>query len=97
MAIYEKFVGASRDDFLSLEDAQTNFKLTYGENFNFAYDVIDELGRTKPDKLAMVWLSNKKEEKNNSFKISDNVYLALIEGTGYFLILKFIIEKLFIK
>ena len=40
---------------------------------------------------------NKKEEKNNSFKISDNIYLALIEGTGYFLILKFIIEKLFIK
>ena len=40
---------------------------------------------------------NKKEEKNNSFKISDNVYLALIEATGYFLILKFIIEKLFIK
>ena len=40
---------------------------------------------------------NKKEEKNNSFKMSDNVYLALIEGTGYFLILKFIIEKLFIK
>ena len=40
---------------------------------------------------------NRKVEKNNSFKISDNVYLALIEGTGYFLILKFIIEKLFIK
>ena len=40
---------------------------------------------------------NKKEEKYISFKISDNVYLALIEGTGYFLILKFIIEKLFIK
>ena len=40
---------------------------------------------------------NRKEEKNNSFKISDNVYLALIEATGYFLILKFIIEKLFIK
>ena len=39
----------------------------------------------------------KKEEKNNSFKISDNFYLALIEGTGYLLILKFIIEKLFIK
>ena len=37
---------------------------------------------------------NRKEEKNNSFKITDNVYLALIEGTGYFLILKFIIEKL---
>ena len=40
---------------------------------------------------------NKKEEKNNSFKISNNVYLALIKATGYFLILKFIIEELFIK
>lgn len=43
MAIYEKFVGASRDDFLSLKDAQNNYKLTYPDNFNFAYDVIDEL------------------------------------------------------
>ena len=41
MAIYEKFVGASRDDFLSLKDAQNNYKLTYPDNFNFAYDVIE--------------------------------------------------------
>ena len=48
-------------------------------------------------KIDVINSFNKKEEKNNSFKISDNVYLALIEGTGYFLLLKFIIEKLFIK
>ena len=48
-------------------------------------------------KIAAINNINRKEEKNNSFKISDNVYLALIQGTGYFLILKFIIEKLFIK
>ena len=65
MAIYEKFVGASRDDFLSLEDARTNYKLSYNDNFNFADDVMDELGRTQSDKLAMVWLSNEKEEKRS--------------------------------
>ncbi len=68
MAIYEKFVGASRDDFLSLKDAQTNYKLTYSEDFNFAYDVVDELGKHKPDKLAMVWLSNDGEEKRFTFR-----------------------------
>ena len=68
MAIYEKYVGASRDDFISLKDAQKNYKLTYPENFNFAYDVIDELARTKPDKLAMLWVSNDGEEKRFTFK-----------------------------
>ena len=62
MAIYEKFVGATRDDFLSLKDAQTNYTLSYNDDFNFAYDVIDVLGTEKPDKLAMVWISNDKSE-----------------------------------
>ena len=56
--------------------------------------VLKEIEQAKIDAINNI---NRKEEKNNSFKISDNVYLALIEGTGYFLILKFIIEKLFIK
>ncbi len=68
MAIYEKFVGATRDDFISLEDAQKNYKLTYNDDFNFAYDVIDELGRTKPDKLAMIWVSAKGEERRFTFR-----------------------------
>ena len=55
---------------------------------------LKEIDQAKTDAINKI---NKKEEKNNSFKLSDNVYLALIEGTGYFLILKFIIEKLFIK
>ena len=54
---------------------------------------LKEIEQAKIDAINNI---NKKEEKNNSFKISDNVYLALIERTGYFLILKFIIEKLFI-
>ena len=55
---------------------------------------LKEIEQAKLDAINNI---NKKEEKNNSFKISDNVYLALIQGTGYFLILKFIIERLFIK
>ena len=55
---------------------------------------LKEIEQAKTDTINNI---NKKEDKNKSFKIADNVYLALIEGTGYFLILKFIIEKLFIK
>ena len=55
---------------------------------------LKEIEQAKIDAINNI---NKKEEKNNSFKLSDNVYLTLIEGTGYFLLLKFIIEKLFIK
>ena len=52
---------------------------------------LKEIEQAKIDAINNI---NRKEEKNNSFKISDNVYLSLIEATGYFLILKFIIEKL---
>ena len=67
MAIYEKYLGRSRDSFSSLKDAQENLKLSCPDDFNFAYDVIDELGRTKPDKTAMVWVSKNWEEKIISF------------------------------
>ena len=50
MPIYEKFIGRSRDSFVSLKDCQENFKITYEQDFNFAYDVIDVLGTEKPDK-----------------------------------------------
>ena len=55
---------------------------------------LKEIEQAKIDAINNI---NKKEDKNNSFKLSDNIYLALIQATGYFLILKFIIEKLFIK
>ena len=64
------------------------------DNDQEKFYALKEIEQAKTDAINNI---NKKEEKNNSFKIADNVYLALIEGTGYFLILKFIIEKLFIK
>lgn len=67
MAIYERFINRSRDSFVSLEDAQKNYKITCPDNFNFAYDVIDVLGREKPDKLALLWVSRDGEERRFSF------------------------------
>jgi acetyl-CoA synthetase len=67
MAFYEKYTGRSRDSFTSLEDAQQNYRLTWPDDFNFAYDVIDILGTEKPDKLAMLWVSANDEEKRITF------------------------------
>ena len=67
MAIYERYTGRDRDSFASLKDAQQNYRITCPDDFNFAYDVIDVLGREKPDKRALVWLGNGGEEKIFSF------------------------------
>ena len=68
MVIYEKYLNRNRDSFKDLSDLQRNYKISYPEDFNFAYDVVDELGKTKPDKVALVWLSNTKEKKVFTFK-----------------------------
>jgi len=67
MLMYEKYIGKNRDDFKSYEDVMENFKITYPDNFNFAYDVVDELAKTQPDNLCMLWISNEFEEKRISF------------------------------
>ena len=67
MVIYEKYTGRNRDSFKDLQDLRDNFKISYPEDFNFAYDVMDVLAKEKPDKLAMLWLSDKKEEKRFTF------------------------------
>ncbi len=37
------------------------------DNFNFAFDVIDRLGREKPDKLAMIHLDRERNERKFTF------------------------------
>jgi len=81
MPIYEQFVGRSRDDFYTFEDVTKNYKLTYKDDFNFAYDVLDVLGTEKPDKLAMVWVGNNGEEKYITFR---EMMLASNKAANYF-------------
>ena len=33
----------------------TDVRITYPENFNFGYDVVDVIAEQEPDKRALVW------------------------------------------
>ena len=45
----------------------TKFHLNAPENFNFAYDVVDELARTEPDRTALVWCGADGSERRFTF------------------------------
>lgn len=62
--IYENFISTREDENGKLED----IKFRNQEKFNFAFDVVDELGRNKPDKLALLYVSEAGEEKEFTFK-----------------------------
>ena len=66
MALYHEFLEQS--EFGSYEDYLKNFKIKVPENFNFAYDVVDVLGKEKPEKLAMIYLDKDKNERKFTFK-----------------------------
>lgn len=61
-----------KTEFTSYEDFCENFKLNIPENFNFAYDIIDEYARLEPDRLALVWCDDNGNEK--TFTFSDLKY-----------------------
>ncbi|MDR3137018.1 MAG: AMP-binding protein [Coriobacteriales bacterium] len=56
-----------RIEFQSYEDFFTGFSIEVPENFNFAYDVVDEWARVEPDKLALVWCDDNDNERTFSF------------------------------
>ncbi len=48
-------------------------KFNVPENFNFAFDVLDRLAESNPEKLAMRWVSHNKECRDFTFRdISEN-------------------------
>ena len=52
----------SKIEFSSYQEFLDNFKIKIPENFNFAYDVVDEIAASDPDKIAMVWCDDKGNE-----------------------------------
>jgi len=52
MRIFEKYINS---EFSSYEDFRQNFELRVPDNFNFAFDVMDELSDKYPDKKAVLW------------------------------------------
>ncbi|MDR1249669.1 MAG: AMP-binding protein [Treponema sp.] len=76
-----------RIDFDSYEDFFQNYRCVVPENFNFAYDVLDEWARIRPDKLALVWTNDDAEMKRYTFgdmkRLSDKAANALVSlGIG---------------
>ena len=62
----EKYI--NQQTFKNQEDFKANFKINVPENFNFAYDVVDEWAKTHPDKKALCWVNDKGEHIDFSFK-----------------------------
>ena len=61
--IYRRFIDRT------VEDGQLKaISFKDPEHFNFAFDVVDELGRTKPEKLAMLHISEDGTERRFTFQ-----------------------------
>uniref|UniRef100_A9AA39 AMP-dependent synthetase and ligase n=1 Tax=Methanococcus maripaludis (strain C6 / ATCC BAA-1332) TaxID=444158 RepID=A9AA39_METM6 len=57
-----------KTDFESYEDFVENFKIDVPENFNFAYDIVDEYAKIAPEKIAIIWCDDNNDEKIFTFK-----------------------------
>ncbi|KAI4452966.1 acyl-coenzyme a synthetase [Holotrichia oblita] len=72
---------SGRTDFSSYAEFYKEFKVNMPENFNFGYDIVDEIAKTNPDKTAIVWCNDMHEEKIISFaevkRMSDKMANAL--------------------
>ena len=62
----EKFL--KQTTFISQEDYEKNLEFIIPEHFNFAYDVLDEWAKEKPEKLALLWTNDEGECIRFSFK-----------------------------
>lgn len=54
-------------DFKSYDEFKSGFEIMIPDNFNFAYDVVDEIALASPDKTAMVWCDDKGNEEIFTF------------------------------
>jgi acetyl-CoA synthetase len=65
MALIDKYL--PKTEFESYEDFYKSFTITYPENFNFAYDVVDVLAREKGGERALQWCDEKGAEAAFTF------------------------------
>ena len=63
MSIYKQFCHEITDEQGNLKE----FTLDYPDNFNFGYDVVDEIAEKTPNKQALVWCNVEGEEHRFTF------------------------------
>ena len=62
----ERFLTQTK--FTSEDDYAKHLYFIVPENFNFAYDVMDAWAEEKPDKVALLWTSERGEEVSTTFR-----------------------------
>ncbi|MEG2381705.1 MAG: AMP-binding protein [Oscillospiraceae bacterium] len=62
--IYKKFITPALDE----KGVISSIKFNNEDTFNFAFDIVDELAKKKPDKLAMLHISRDKVERRFTFE-----------------------------
>ena len=71
-----------RIEFESYEDFYENYRCNVPEDFNFAYDVVDEWARLQPEKSALVWTDDTEAVRTYTFAdikcLSDKAANALL-------------------
>jgi acetyl-CoA synthetase len=63
--LLDRFVSGT--EFSSYEEFARDFRILVPENFNFGYDVVDEIARTSPDKSALAWLNEEGDTRTFTF------------------------------
>ena len=53
--------------FSSQEDFKENLHINVPDNFNFAYDVVDEWARIEPDRKALLWTNDENKHRQFTF------------------------------
>lgn len=62
-AFYTKFI----KEFFDGQGRLSSYTYEYPDTFNYGYDVVDELARLYPDRLAMLWQNDRDETRRLTF------------------------------
>lgn len=57
----------AQTEFTDFDDFKSNYKLLVPDNFNFAYDIVDEWAAKAPHKRALLWTNDKGEMREFTF------------------------------
>jgi acetyl-CoA synthetase len=63
----EKFL-INDERYSSYEEFKSKFRIRIPDNFNFSYDVVDEIASQTPEKVALVWCNEEGEEARFTFR-----------------------------
>ncbi len=75
--IYRRFIDVTENE----NGTPTSITFKNTENFNFAFDIVDEIAKVKPDKLAMLHVSKDKTERRFTFK---DIKMESARAANYF-------------